>query len=208
MYDTVAKMLARNIAKASIIAFLMSNYSIAAEKATTIVNNVANKNVTQQKVVEDIASMIKRHEGFRARAYNDSLGKRTIGYGFYLGEVSSKAKIERLGLNYKDVYSGKQQITEAQANILFQESLNEAKRIASSFSSNFNSLPKEIQNVLIDMSYNLGNRINKFQKMKAAVEARDWKTMEKEMINSPWYTQVGNRSKELVGIVQGVGQIR
>ena len=48
------------------------------------------------------------------------------------------------------------------------------------------------------MNYYFFYRLSKFQKMKAAVERRDWEAASDEMKNSEWFTQVGRRGVDLV----------
>ena len=50
----------------------------------------------------------------------------------------------------------------------------------------------------------LFHRLSKFQKMKAAVERRDWVGAAEEMKNSAWYTQVGRRGVDLVNRMKNV----
>jgi len=151
-----------------------------------------------------LEDMIKRHEGFKARAYDDTVGVRTIGYGFNLDNANAREKIESLNLDFEKVYNRMQLITEAQADLLFRGSFNEARNTARLFAKNFFDLPPIIQDVLIDMSYNLGSRINNFVKMRDAIEAQNWDDMAKEMTDSKWYSQVGNRSKELIQMVKTI----
>ena len=52
--------------------------------------------------------------------------------------------------------------------------------------------------VLIDMTFNLGMpRLKKFSKMISAIEEKEWTLASKEMLNSKWANQVGNRANRL-----------
>jgi lysozyme len=54
------------------------------------------------------------------------------------------------------------------------------------------------QLVLVDMAFNLGvPRLCKFKKMWAAIEAKDFPTAAKEMLDSRWANQVKSRSTKL-----------
>ena len=65
--------------------------------------------------------------------------------------------------------------------------------------SNFESLPEDIQHVLINMSFQLGKpRLSKFKKMIAAVENCDWLKMADEMQDSTWRWQTPNRAQRLI----------
>jgi len=217
---TIGRLLLVGMAHLAIIAFLMKNYNVSEEEAQGYLEEYQKTYQTHdtgQTVEEDDAvmeeapvnqntggnqalEMIQRHEGFSNTSYPDA-GGRSVGYGFYLNNPGSRERIEALGLNFDDVYSGRQALTREQANILLRDSVADAEAGARTFAPNFDQLPGDIQNVLTDMSYNLGNRLRGFRNMQQAVANEDWPTMAREMQNSDWYNQVGNRSRELVRIV-------
>ena len=48
------------------------------------------------------------------------------------------------------------------------------------------------------MTFNLGMpRLKKFSKMISAIEEKEWTLASKEMLNSKWANQVGNRANRL-----------
>jgi lysozyme len=54
------------------------------------------------------------------------------------------------------------------------------------------------QNVLVEMRFNLGMAgLNRFSKMWAALEAKDYNEAAKQMLLSRWAVQVGQRAKTL-----------
>ena len=66
-------------------------------------------------------------------------------------------------------------------------------------------LPGDIQEVLVNMCFNLGGtRLGKFKNMLNAVEDHDWERMAVEMEDSRWFKQVGRRSVELQETVRNV----
>ena len=70
--------------------------------------------------------------------------------------------------------------------------------------SDFDTLPENIQHVLVNMTFNLGGtRLSGFRRMLGCVERREWKEMAVEMEDSRWFRQVGRRSKELQEMVLG-----
>jgi hypothetical protein len=72
---------------------------------------------------------------------------------------------------------------------------------------NFENLPLTIQDVLVNMSFNMGyNRLSGFVRMIEAVNSGDWAGMAREMKDSNWYTQTGNRSRELYRIIMQFAQ--
>ena len=62
-----------------------------------------------------------------------------------------------------------------------------------------------MQAVLIDMSFNLcSNKFSEFEDFRKALLKKDYQKAAAEMVDSKWYSQVGNRSIELVSIVKGL----
>jgi len=131
----------------------------------------------------ELEKMLIRHEGMELKPYYCPAGKLTIGVG---------RNIEDNG------------ITESEALYLLRMDIRRCKNELREIFEDFDDLPKEIQNVLVDMIFNLGkSRFLKFKKMIAAVKHRDFKKMADEMESSVWYRQVKSRAEELVGIVRG-----
>jgi len=123
------------------------------------------------KVIEEI----KHDEGFVGSPYDDSLGIPTIGYGTKLPLDKYEAEL-LLKKRFDDV------VVEIKNNIYF-----------------FDDLEENAREVLLNMAYNMGvPRLMRFKKMMRALELRDYKEAAKEMINSRWYEQVGNRATKLV----------
>ena len=62
----------------------------------------------------------------------------------------------------------------------------------------FPSLTDDRQRAIINMVFNLGlTKLLHFKKFLAAMEAGDYETAGKEMLDSKWARQVGNRSDRL-----------
>jgi len=160
-------------------------------------------NNTQSPSFEELKSFIYNNEGYSNSVYLDTENKRTIGVGCNLERDIAKQMIEQLGLNYYSVLNGQTKLNDDQISYLFSYDLKSAINDARNFVNNLNSLPKEIQIVIIDMSFNLGNtKLNKFVDFKKAIEAYDYPNASKEMIDSEWYGQTKGRSKRSVNIVQ------
>ena len=63
-------------------------------------------------------------------------------------------------------------------------------------------MPVDKQEVLIDMSYNMGSaKLSSFKKMKSALQSGNYQQAAKEMEDSKWFKQVGRRSKQLKAIM-------
>jgi GH24 family phage-related lysozyme (muramidase) len=149
-----------------------------------------------------IKPMLIKHEGKRSKMYLDSKGIPTIGVGFNLKRPDAKSLLKSVGAEYSSVMNG-QELTEQQIDALLNITIKEAQQIAESNFSTFNEQPNDVKAVLVDMAFNLGpTRLAGFVKLKAAIDGKDYARAAQEMQNSQWYSQVGNRSKELVSIIK------
>jgi len=129
----------------------------------------------------NVESILKQHEGFRAKPYVCPAGKLTIGYGINLEEG----------------------ISEKEAAVLLHMRVIELEDALYKKYPWFGKLCGEHQGVLVNMAYNLGLAgLGKFKNMLAAWEQGNYDRVVAEMRNSRWYSQVGNRAKELIRIVQ------
>ena len=140
--------------------------------------------------IELCKEQIKRHEGEVLEIYEDSLGYKTLGIGHlckaedpeYTWEVGTPVTQEVVDLYYKDD---------------FVTHLAEAIHIFGS-EEGFYNLPEDIQHVLVNMCFNLGGtRLSKFKNMIKALQNRDYKLANIEMLDSRWAKQTPNRAKEL-----------
>lgn len=125
--------------------------------------------------------LIKSDEGLNLKPYKDTVGVTTIGYGHNLSEG----------------------ISQAAAEFILQEDIAVAERNARKLVKNFDKLTEARQGVLINMSFNLGYmRLLGFKKFLAAVSSGDYQLAVKEMLDSVWAKQVGDRAKRLANIMQ------
>jgi len=146
---------------------------------------------------KEYTSFVQQWEGFSSKAYTDSRGNLTIGYGFNLSDSSAQTKLEAHGINYRGLLKGGQ-ITAAQAESLLLQEVAIATATAQEFFPSFDKHPYSVKRILVDLSYNLGPKVENFVKFKAAIERFDYKTASRELVNSKWYSQVGRRSKNHV----------
>lgn len=165
-------------------------------------SNYKERDIDYKRLYE----MIARHEGIRKEVYLDTKGIKTIGAGFNLEKAGAKERIEYFGLDYNDICSGKQKLSENEIYSLMEDDVETAISDAKNYvGENWNKLNPKAKEVIIDMSYNLGGpRINNFKKLKEALEKQDYKTAADEMKDSKWYSDVGNRSKELISIMKSI----
>ena len=86
-----------------------------------------------------------------------------------------------------------------QVNEWFENDIQVSIKDCQDIFNNFESLPEDIQHVLINMSFQLGKpRLSKFKKMIAAVENEDYPEMAEQMEDSRWYKQTTNRAQRLI----------
>lgn len=135
-------------------------------------------------MIDKLKQQLRKHEGLRLKPYRCTAGKLTIGYG---------RNIESNG------------ISKQEAEIMLDNDIQICLQDMQTLFANFDNLPIDIQVVILNMRYNMGSTgIRAFKNMITAIEKQDWKNMAKNMKNSKWYEQVGNRAKELVSIVENI----
>jgi len=141
----------------------------------TIITNV--EALRMQLIPKATIDQIKLDEGFRSKPYQCTAGKITIGYGRNIEDNGiTKSEAENLLLN---------DVKTAQIELLntfdWFAKLNGAR-----------------QGVLINMAFNLGlPRLKKFKKMLSALSKSDYHEASKQMLDSRWAVQVGERANRL-----------
>ena len=88
----------------------------------------------------------------------------------------------------------------------FEENFKKMKiNIENKLEDYFEDFPGEVQEILVNMMFNLGRpRLSKFKKMKAALEKGDWKEAAKEGRDSKWYKQVTKRAERLMTRLENI----
>lgn len=152
----------------------------------------------------DVTSRIEQHEGRRDRAYLDTEGHPTVGVGFNLDRPDARRRIEELGLNYDDVRRGRVRLTNDQINRLRDADVDHAVRDARQLFPSFDRLTPARQRALTDMAFNLGRtRLAQFHRLRDAVANEDWERAAREMRNSRWARQVGQRADHDIADMRG-----
>lgn len=129
--------------------------------------------------------MLKRHEGYSQWAYQDTVGKWTIGIGRNIDKRGGPG------------------ISEAEALILLSNDLQRIVNEAIAVFPWFPKLDEARQAAIIDMIYNLGMAgFKMFKQTIACIEAGDYSGAAEKMLISMWAKQVGNRAVELAGIIK------
>ena len=178
------------------------------------VRQIANQNQSAQQQAPTqqasglnlarLKAQLIQDEGNRPHVYKDSKGIKTIGIGCNLERKDMPQRMATLGIDYRAVVSGRLDLTPQQIQALFDEDVNKAIVSSRSLISNFNQLPAQAQEIVVNMMFNMGNKLAGFHHFIVALQRRDFKNAAKEMENSDWYRQVGGRSKRLVSIMQGL----
>jgi len=126
--------------------------------------------------------LIKLHEGLKLKPYECPSGYITIGYG---------RNIQQNG------------ITLAEAEMLLDNDIERVITELEKWLSVFNELSENRKAALIDMSYNLGfNKLFQFRRFLAALQKKDFELAAKEMLDSKWAAQVGNRATVLANMMK------
>ena len=134
--------------------------------------------------MKDLLKRIKHHEGFRKSVYQCTEGYDTIGYGFAIKDLELDEDIAE--------------------EILMRKVEKLIKRVRARFDW-LDSVPHEVQGVLVEMSYQMGlSGVSKFKKALHAMQMFQWKEAAKEMLDSRWAKQTPNRAKELSDIIRSL----
>ena len=134
---------------------------------------------------DEIKSAIKKEEGLRLDVYPDITGQMTIGYGHLLSK-GSKIPLEA-------------------AEIIFEADYQNAVK-------DYEKLHLDLDPVrraaIVDMLFNMGlTRVQKFQRMIAALREGNWDRAAIELMDSGYARQLPNRAKRNRDrILYGTGQ--
>lgn len=148
---------------------------------------------------EQFVKQIKFDEGVKNDVYLDSLGLKTVGVGHLIKEVDGGLEKLEVGDTITD------EKVEELLLIDLHEHYEECKHMWGE--DVFHAFPGEIQHVLLNMMFNMGQtRLSGFKKMLAALEKGEYAEMAVQMMDSKWATQVGPRATRLRDRVVAVGK--
>ncbi len=132
-------------------------------------------------ISSELLESVKRHEGWRNKAYQDSEGIWTVGYGRNLQELV---------------------ISEEQGQEWLIEDIKEARKGALRFPE-FRLLNNVRKDVFVEMVFNMGpSRVAGFRNMLAAIRDKDWQEAAAQMLDSKWARQVGRRAYRLANLME------
>jgi len=139
---------------------------------------------------EAVYEQLKIDEGVEYKIYLDHLGYPTFGVGHLIKESDEE--------HGQDVGT---EVSEERVAECFEADLDTAIDECYKLYGEevFNVLPGEVQEIIVNMMFNMGRpRLSGFKKFNADIENKDWTEAAKEGRDSRWYRQVTNRAERLM----------
>lgn len=128
--------------------------------------------------------LIARHEGLSLKAYKDSLGYLTIGYGRLIDPAMGGG------------------ISQTEAEFMLDNDIAKFRDACEVYPW-FQTLSEARKAAMLDLCFNLGpTRLAGFKKFLAAMSKADYNTAAKELESSKWYGQVKTRGPEIVNLIR------
>ena len=145
---------------------------------------------------KNILKQLQIDEGVKYTIYRDHLGFLTFGVGHFISEKDPEYGLEE-GTSVSVA-----RVTEA----LLEDLENATWDCEMIFgTSRFRGFPDEVQEVVVNMMFNLGRtRFAKFVNFRAALEEHNWNKAAKEGRDSLWYHQVKNRAERLMSRLENI----
>ena len=144
--------------------------------------------------ITQLREQLKIDEGVKYEIYKDHLGYDTFGIGHLV--VKEDAEFgQPVGTK----------VSEDRANEVFEKDVQKMIKEAKILFPNFDSLPEEAQQVIVNMTFNMGRpRLSNFKKFIAYINESKWEEASKEMLNSAWAKQVGKRAQRLSDRIKAI----
>jgi lysozyme len=131
---------------------------------------------------QDILNRLIDEEGLRLLAYTDTMGKITIGIGCNLTDVG---------------------ITKDEAIYLCNNRIDSAINNLRAKLDYFDTLPDNVQTVLIDLCFNMGiGTLLTFHNTLNYIKIGDYESAATNLLNSIWAQQVGVRAIKLSDLLK------
>jgi len=148
------------------------------------------KTVAKLPTGESIKDMIMRHEGFKLKPYKDTKELWTIGVGHLIGDGKTLPK------------EWDRTFTKKEVDDLFDQDYEHHKKAAEKIPA-FSKMNEIGQAALIDLTFNMGpSWFKKWPTLMKQLDAKDSEGAAKNLEQSPWYKQVGNRASEIVAMIR------
>ena len=143
---------------------------------------------------DNVRKQLEIDEGVVYEIYEDHLGYKTFGIGHLVRDLD-------LEMNWPVGT----EVSRDRVASAFEKDFDVAVRECAYLYDMWETFPDEIQEVLVNMLFNLGRpRLSKFKNFKKALDAHDWKQAGLEGRDSAWYRQVTNRAERLMVRVENV----
>ena len=129
--------------------------------------------------------LIKQGEGFRSCTYKDTMGIKTVCYGFNLERGSTaRNEVSAAGGDYNSLINGGC-ASQSVCNKLLDKEVQNARSIVRSQYGSI-SCPAA-QAVVVDLAYNLGSGgLAGFRNFKANIQSKNWNGAAAELANSAY----------------------
>jgi len=144
--------------------------------------------------ITQLREQLKIDEGVKYSIYKDHLGYPTFG----IGHLITTHDVE----NGQPVGSS---VSEERVNEVFEKDVKTMISEAKLIFPNLESLPEEAQQVIVNMTFNMGRpRLSNFKKFISYINESKWLEASNEMLNSAWAKQVGPRAKRLSDRIKNI----
>ena len=142
-----------------------------------------------------LREQLKEDEGIKYEIYRDHLGYKTFGIGH---------KVKRYDEEYE--WEVGTPVSEDRVWSAFDDDLDIAiNDCLSLYGEEFETWPGEVQEVLVNMVFNLGRTgLSRFTMFRSALEQNDWRLAAQHGRDSLWYRQVTNRAERLMSRLEQV----
>ena len=181
----------------------MFNMNFAPQQGPAPMAPVVSEAAPTPDFNEGLYLQVLGHEDSRPYAYKDTTGHLTIGIGYNLDDKDNQKILAGMGYNVKDVRAGKVRLTEPVIRSLYDTSIAKATKDANKWIPNLSEQPENVQKAIIDMSFNLGaTKLAGFAKTREALINKNYQEASKQMMDSKWAKQVGQRANTLSEMVR------
>jgi lysozyme len=151
-------------------------------------------------VNDSLLKTITKAEGERDKVYKDTVGKRTIGIGFNMDSPNSRVVWKNAGVktNFDDALNGKARITKDEIQSLLRTTYETAEKDARKLIPNFDKHPENVQNAIVEMSFQLGlPGLSGFKRTLNAIKKGEYSLAAKYLKQSKYATQTPSRVKRI-----------
>lgn len=127
-----------------------------------------------------------RDEGKRLWAYLDILKNWTIGIGHLLTGDELMAYVQ----DNKPC----RKLSDPECDRIYDADIADAEAKLSRIMPTWRTLDDVRQRAMLNLTFNLGNRLKGFSRFLDAMDEQDWPRADRELLDSKWAAQVGGRA--------------